>query len=604
MQYKLFSFDVETYGLDVYHRRIGIYSFSIGWVDKNYKIQTRVYKYNKQGREILLKFFANPYYIKIAHNFKYELSILETNNIPYHPNTKWHDTMIEYRMIFNTHMKSSLDKIGYEFFGITREYDKKFKKYMDKGYTVNQIPAKFLHKYQTLDAIRPLLIHYLLFPKIVKNEQLCKLYYEEVENIKCTQKEEETGIHLHHENMKKMKHVLTKSLKNLKQYYREGLNLDSPTQLRQLLYEECKLKPIRYTETGHPSTDKHTILQMIENNPNSVLMGIIKNRSYSAALGNIEKWLELQDSQGRIHADIRTNSARTGRRSCSNPNLQNINKGKTLLNIFPVPLRKCFRPPNDCVLFPVDYSQIELRLIIDAAGEYEILDLLQKHPETDLHHFTVECFSMDQIFENPGDKIFQQGIDSAARLKKTDEKQYKMMRGAYKNTGFAIGYGANIQKVSQILKKTTQEIYIGDTNFRKRFPKIASFSRDTIQEVRDTAGVTTSFGRFLYVNPSRAFAGANYKIQGTAASVLKIGQNNCFKFLNEHKLHRWITICLDIHDECIFCCSNHLRQSKEFKIVINRLTKCMTTIPHIKIPLKVEWSICENNWHDKKDLVI
>ena len=330
------------------------------------------------------------------------------------------------------------------------------------------------------------------------------------------------------------------------------------------------------------------------------MLGIIKNRSYSAALANINKWFKVQDKNGVLHPELRSNYAKTGRRSCSSPNLQNINKGKTLLNIFPVPMRKCFKPKPGHILIPVDYAQIELRLIIDVAEEYEIISMLQKNPDTDLHHFTVECFSMRRIFEAVDDEIFKQGVNDALQLKINDKAQYKVMRSAYKNTGFSIAYGSGRDKVAQILNKQPNEIYVGDINYRKRFPKIDSLTKDCMIEATETGGVMTQFGRFLEVDPIKKYSAANYKIQGTAASVLKMGQNNCYKFIQDNKLEKWINIVLDIHDECIFSCDNNLSRSKEFDYIIKELAKCLEQIEGIKIPMKSEFSICIDNWHDKK----
>lgn len=599
--YKLFSFDVETYGLDVYHRQIKIYSYSIGWVDKNYNIQTRVYKYVDKGKIFLQKFLENPYYIKIAHNYKYELSILKTNKIFFNPKTIWHDTMIQNQLLFNTCHSHSLDSIAYDFFGISRDFDIQFKKYMQEGLTVDKIPQKFLFKYQTLDAIRPILIHYLLFPKIYKNKKLRQCYYEEIENIKFTQCEEQYGLMLHQKNSKKIKIILEKALLDLKKYYRKDLNLNSSSQLSKLLFDEMKIKPTKFTAKGKPSTDKHVIMDLVKENSTPQLLGIIKNRSYDSALNNIDKWLKLQDKNNIIHPNINSNWTRTGRKSCTNPNLYNINKNKALLNLFPTPLRKCFKPKSGFVLLPVDQAQIELRLIIDSANEKEILDFLIKNPNADMHHLTVECFSMKKIFVFKGDLIYNEGIEIAQNLKNNKDK-YSLMRNAYKNTGFAIGYGAGLEKLSNILGKSTQEIFYGYNNFIKRMPKISSFSKDTIFEVKKTGGITTSFGRFLRVDPSKAFSGANYKIQGTAAQILKYGQNKVLQYILKNKIDKWFHVNMDLYDENIFECHKSLLKSNEFSEIKNQCSYLMENFDEIKIPLKTEWSICVDNWNDKKDL--
>lgn len=603
----LTSFDVETIGtnghtgLQVYHGA-QLYSFCIGYVDKNKKIKVNVYKYDQKGKQVLKNYFANPNYIKIAHNFIFELSILKSHNIEIHPDTLWHDTMLEHQMLFNNSHSHALDSVAFDFFGFTREYDKKFKKALNSGIQVSDLDPNFLYKYQVADGIRPLLIHYLLFPKIYKNLQLRHCYYQEIENAIFTQEEIQTGISLHQKNIKKMKITLQKALQNLRQYYKEDLNLDSPQQLGELLYNELKIKPLRFTSSGKPSTDKYAILELIKQNENPQLMGIIKNRSYSTGLANINKWLELQDINGIIHTSLSSNAANTGRKTSSEPNLYNINKNKALMNKFPVPLRKCFCPRRNHLLLPVDQAQIELRLIIDCANEKEILQLLKNNPDADMHHLTVECFSMKKIFEYKNDYIFNEGLQIANNLLQNDPLQYKTMRSAYKNTGFAIGYGAGLEKLTTILGKPANELFVGYHNFIKRLPKIASFSRNTIQEVKRTGGVMTSFGRFLRVDPARAYAGANYKIQGVAAQILKYGQNKVLQFFKKQKLIRWIYVCLDLYDENIFEVHKDLFLSDEFIEIHKQCCFLMENFDEIKIPLKTEWSICVDNWNDKQSL--
>ena len=69
---------------------------------------------------------------------------------------------------------------------------------------------------------------------------------------------------------------------------------------------------------------------------------------------------------GRIHADYLQIGAASGRMACSRPNLQNIPR---------VPdYRACFRAPDGRVLVKADFSQIELRIAAELAGDQRMLD--------------------------------------------------------------------------------------------------------------------------------------------------------------------------------------------------------------------------------------
>lgn len=69
----------------------------------------------------------------------------------------------------------------------------------------------------------------------------------------------------------------------------------------------------------------------------------------------------VHPATGRIHAEWRQIGAASGRMSCTRPNLQNIPRDPRY--------RACFRPAEGRVLVKADYSQIELRLAAEIAGD-------------------------------------------------------------------------------------------------------------------------------------------------------------------------------------------------------------------------------------------
>ena len=109
----------------------------------------------------------------------------------------------------------------------------------------------------------------------------------------------------------------------------------------------------------------------------------------------------------------------------------------------------------------------------------------------------------------------------------------------------------------------------------------------------------TSFGRFLRVDPSQAYAGGNYKIQGTAAQILKYGQNKLFDFFTKNNLLKWIHVNFDLYDENMFQVEKSFFLSDEFPEIQKKCCYLMENFDEIKIPLKTEWSICVDNWNDK-----
>ena len=90
--------------------------------------------------------------------------------------------------------------------------------------------------------------------------------------------------------------------------------------------------------------------------------------------------IENVREDGRVHPNFKLDGARSGRLSCSQPNLQNIpirsDRGREI--------RRAFVPrDDDHVLLAADYSQIELRVMAELSGDEGLRDAFQR--EADIH---------------------------------------------------------------------------------------------------------------------------------------------------------------------------------------------------------------------------
>jgi DNA polymerase-1 len=83
---------------------------------------------------------------------------------------------------------------------------------------------------------------------------------------------------------------------------------------------------------------------------------------------------------GRIYPSWRQMGSEAGRMSCSDPNLQQVPRGKAY--------RDCFRAPPGRVIIKADYSQIELRLAARISGDKAMLEAYRNGE--DLHTKTAQ----------------------------------------------------------------------------------------------------------------------------------------------------------------------------------------------------------------------
>src|SRR5947207_8756853 len=166
-------------------------------------------------------------------------------------------------------------------------------------------------------------------------------------------------------------------------YAGEEFNLNSPPQLRQILYEKLGLSPGKKTPKGQLSTDASVLEKLRDAHP--IIDALLAwreldklNSTYLEALPRL-----VNPETHRVHTTFMQTVAATGRLSSTNPNLQNVPvRGELGRQI-----RRAFVPGSpDQVLLVADYSQIELRILAHLSGDEGLADAFASG--TDIHTAT------------------------------------------------------------------------------------------------------------------------------------------------------------------------------------------------------------------------
>ena len=101
------------------------------------------------------------------------------------------------------------------------------------------------------------------------------------------------------------------------------------------------------------------------------------------------------------------------------------------------------------------------------------------------------------------------------------------------------------------------------------------------------------------MNRNKAYIGANYRIQGTAAGILKRAQVRVADYFKR----RWknqIYILMPVHDEIII---EYPRKLLKFLPQVKYdVSKLMTYMSEINVKLDVEWEYTTSNWNETKEL--
>ncbi|MBA3981951.1 MAG: DNA polymerase I [Acidimicrobiia bacterium] len=310
---------------------------------------------------------------------------------------------------------------------------------------------------------------------------------------------------------------------------RDDLNLNSPTQLRQLLYDERGLSPGKKTKTGY-STDAATLEKLRDQWP-EFIEPLLAHRELEKLRGTYGEGLlaEVSDD-GRIHATFNQTVARTGRLSSDKPNLHNIPVRRDEGRQF----RKAFIPGGGYRLLVADYNQIELRCIAHLAADPGLIAAFTGGE--DIHTATAaRVFSVE-----PLDVTLDQ-------------------RSKAKMVSYGLAYGMEAYGLGQRLNIRTEDAALILAAYFEAFPNVRAYMEATVVEARKCGYTETLFGRrrpipeLMNSNPRIRQAGErqamNAGIQGLAADIFKVALVRIDQALESERLGSRLT--LQVHDEVL-----------------------------------------------------
>ena len=402
--------------------------------------------------------------------------------------------------------------------------------------------------------------------------------YENIEHplVDVLARMEKIGVKIDLEYLDGMATDLDKRIGKLEaecyEFAGERINLGSPKQLRELLYEKLGLKTTRRTKSGL-STDQRALQQLVGKHP--FIEKLIEYREL-AKLKNtyIDALPPLVDpSDGRVHTTYDQTVAATGRLSSTNPNLMNI----PIRSELGAQIRRAFIPEDGNTILAVDYSQIELRVMAHLSEDPILVEVF--NTDEDIHTATAM-----RVFDVDPDHI--------------DARQ----RSSAKMINYGLAYGMGAPGLADRLNIPVPEAQaIMDTYF-ERFDGVAAFLDQIVRQAHADGFTTTMFGRRRYLpelgsgNPRVRAIGErqalNAPIQGTAADIMKLAMIGVDQALREENLTT--TMILTVHDELVF--EVPTGEEAAAKQLVERE---MTSVAEMKVPLRVEASFGPN-WAEAK----
>ena len=299
-----------------------------------------------------------------------------------------------------------------------------------------------------------------------------KVYYELDDLlIPILARMEKQGIYIDVDFFKEMEKELADQLekiqKKVDKHSENSVNLNSPKQVGQLLFEELALPVVKKTKTGF-STDSEVLEDLDSRNISEVPGLILQYRELGKLHSTYVKALPelVNPHDKRIHTHFNQHVAATGRLSSVNPNLQNIPMRTELGR----KIRKGFLPKEGCVLLGADYSQVELRILAHFSDDQTMIKAFNDN--IDIHSQTAsEVLGVDVDNVSPEE------------------------RSKAKAVNFGLMYGQSSFGLAKALKISRKDAKDYITRYFERFSKVKSYL-DELKEFAEQNGYSqTLFGR-------------------------------------------------------------------------------------------------------------
>ena len=347
-------------------------------------------------------------------------------------------------------------------------------------------------------------------------------------------------------------------------------DLNSNQKVAAILYDKLGIPSKKITNKGQRSVDREALEDVRGYHP--AVDALLRYREIDKLSSTFLKVLPgFADESGRIHPEFRPLGAKTGRFSCSEPNVQQMPARSELGKR----LRSAFIAEEGCKLVVADWSQMELRVLAHYSRDPLLVEAYTAEMETDLHSLTAS-------------RMFRKPIEEVEKSERTVAKMIN----------FGIAYGITPTGLFNRLKPagmdvTEEECSRFIENYFSTYPGVKEFLSKASQAVRRRGYVKNLYGRRrrLKGRTARQIRQAqNFIIQATAADLAKDAMVRLYRLLPEGA-----HIIAQVHDEFIIECPALLAEYARGLIV-----EVMTQAPEgFTIPLKVDVNVVDN-WGEAK----
>jgi DNA polymerase-1 len=419
-----------------------------------------------------------------------------------------------------------------------------------------------------------------IFSDQLKEKNLSSIYFEiDAPLIPVLAQMEGTGVSIDIDYFQEMQTELEDAIESIESSIKEytdgdDINLNSPKQVGELLFNRLELPVIKKTKTGF-STDVEVLEKLDRKKLHPIPGLLLRYREVSKLLSTYVKTIPtlVHANTKRVHTHFNQHVAATGRLASNNPNLQNIPIRTELGR----KVRKGFVPQKGWSFLGADYSQVELRILAHMSGDQTMIDAFKKG--VDIHRQTAS-----EVMGVPINEV-------------TSEERSKA-----KAVNFGLMYGQSSFGLAAQLGISRKEAKDYITRYFERFSQVKSFLDGLKEKAEKDGYVETLHGRKRFlpdihsknrtIKANAERVAINSPIQGTAADIIKLAMLAIDKKLREENLEA--RMLLQVHDELIF-----EAPEQEVEKLMTIVKEGMENVVELVVPLTVDANTGEN-WFELK----